>query len=824
MKENDFKKLKEKEWVTIPQDKVGITNAHKGRVAAKVVSLNIEGLTGMFTPMSYYKTAELSSDDEIENFLNGIAEEKSEVTNLNSLTIDSKDIEPYSWEYSHPNLYTQLTKYDKSAVKAPGRFMRDRAEFSWEKAKDFYKRFETARKENPNAAPPDDSLSHPDGGMKALLDYRSWIVKLLLEDDGVKIIVMDNTLGDREAALKGFGPLVDTDTRDKFLKAIKAPGNDAPGSTEPTSDIDLNTFNQGTECLVKVFNSNFAIGWKGHEAGIVFDVNVYAKDFKPDTSNIKGKRRLPSTVLPLFILPIRDHVIMTPSIEYQDADQQLKAGLLKLRRYMAERTLINAKNRSQWLDSAPEWTDFKSLLKEGGLDKMDGTLYSVDQEFKKNQTLLGWTINQAAHTDDKDSIGNLIKIFLGDNSTPQPSLPILDSKKVSDRNRLMAAENRIYEVKLQKVATERAIFDLTKFADEASVTIVADQAYFNMRCSLSNALYFANEAYVTSGAVTQVVAGKQTLGAGVKSDRKDAESKANIAYGAHELAHSIVDQLADIYKETKRHYLHHPEQAGESENDKRERLGDSILVAAKYIHRLFNAIKHLYLIIGIVDSYESLKQEPPEAITPTAVWAGAFERFPEKDFANLTNFVILMRLGFGLESLKKLEPFTGDSKQVRKLLETKFSLQNSNDETDPDEGKMFGSKRQTKAEFFFTSDEVIRALQEENDSKELLAAHAIHAYLGKCLKDSAGMDFWKIEDVRKALTKLVVHVLADYTALVSPASDELDKRITAAMAAAKRPYPRLNALNEDGDVPIVINSQLRPTPPAAPNNNSGRKT
>ncbi len=829
MKENDFKKLKVKDWVTIPQEAVGIINAHRGRVAAKVDSLDFVALTGMFTPMSHYKAADVPGvpfdemeAEDWERLLDEPVEEKCEVTIRDSLPLSAKDVEPYSWEYSHPNLYVQITEYDKKAVAAPNAFMRYRAEFSWEKAKGFYKRFETARKENPNAAPPDDSLSHPDGGMKVLLDYRSWYVKCLLEGEGVKNTVKNSTLGERKTALQYCG-IVDDDISDKFLKAIKAPGNDAPGSTEPTSDIDLNTFNQGTECLVMVFNSNFAIGWENHEAGIVFDVNVYAKDFKPDTSNIKGKRRLPSTVLPLFILPIRDHVFIERSIEYIDADKQLRAGLLKLRRYMAERTLIDAEDNLQWLTSAPEWTDFKKLLKESGLEKMEGTLYSVDQEFKKNQSLLGWTINQAAGS-KKDTLRNMIAQFLKDNSIPESALPALDSKKVADRNKLMAAENRIYEVKLQKVAAERAVFELTKFADKTNLTIGADSAYLNMRSSLSDALYFANEAYVTSGAVTQVVSGKQTLGAGVKSDRKDAEDKANIAYGAHELAHSIVDQLADIYKETKRHYLHHPEQAGESENTRRERLGDSILAAAKYIHRLFNAIKHLYLIIGIVDTHERLKLESPHDISPHDIWTGAFERYPENDFENLTQFVVLMRLGFGLESLKKLEPFTGGSEPVRKLLETKFSLQNPDDETDPDEGEMFGSRRQIKAKFFVTSNEVIAEIQQANYSKELLAAHAIHAYLRKCLKDSAGMDFWKIEDIRKALTKLVVHVLADYNSLVSPGSDKLDIRIRAAMAAAKRPYPRLNDLDEDGDVPIVINSQLRPTPPAAPNNNPGRKT
>jgi hypothetical protein len=285
----------------------------------------------------------------------------------------------------------------------------------------------------------------------------------------------------------------------------------------------------------------------------------------------------------------------------------------------------------------------------------------------------------------------------------------------------------------------------------------------------------------------------------------DGEGKANIAYGAHELAQSILDQLADIYKETKRHKSETTEDIVKAE----EQLGEAILGASKYIHRLFNAIKHLYLIIGIVEAYEreQAKQLQPDELRD-AIWAGAFAKFPEKDFDNLPNFVILMRFGFGLEGLKKLEFDLSDAtsrQSFRDLLESRFSFQKGDDSSD--EGVVYGKKRNFPASFLFPIDEVITDVKEQDYSKERLAASAIRTYLRKCLKKT-GTGYWEIEnrkkatieDVRKALTMLVVHVLADYAELVSPENANL---IGPAMKAAQRPYPGF-------EIPLL------PVPPSQP--------
>ena len=53
----------------------------------------------------------------------------------------------------------------------------------------------------------------------------------------------------------------------------------AAGSTTLTSDFDVNLKGNKTELAVAVFNRLFkADGWE-HEAGVVYDVNVYAVDF-----------------------------------------------------------------------------------------------------------------------------------------------------------------------------------------------------------------------------------------------------------------------------------------------------------------------------------------------------------------------------------------------------------------------------------------------------------------------------------------------------------------------------------------------------------------
>jgi hypothetical protein len=174
------------------------------------------------------------------------------------------------------------------------------------------------------------------------------------------------------------------------------------------------------------------------------------------------------------------------------------------------------------------------------------------------------------------------------------------------------------------VKPERDKFNLLKF-QKAPVAHL-DAQYKKLRDAMSRSLYFANEAYVTAGAVVQTVGGKQVKSRGVVPGYTAKQSFHNIAYTAHELMASVIDQLADIHKEAGRHFEH-------AAND----VGGALLGCGKYIHRMLNAVKHLYVLFE-------------KAGLPTA--AGAF---PHALFRDKDGWERFRPLSFGLEASKKMK-------------------------------------------------------------------------------------------------------------------------------------------------------------------------
>ena len=115
----------------------------------------------------------------------------------------------------------------------------------------------------------------------------------------------------------------------------------------------------------------------------------------------------------------------------------------------------------------------------------------------------------------------------------------------------------------------------------------------------------------------------------------------NYAYTAHELIASVVEQLADIHKEAGRHFL-----------EKDKDVAGSILGCAKYIHRLLNSSKWLYLIFTEASGLK-------------------FENYPKTLFNNSDEWKAFRQCGFGLNVLNK-----GDLtiNAVQELLKTKFPM------------------------------------------------------------------------------------------------------------------------------------------------------
>jgi len=801
MKVKDFKKLKrgDKVVITAPPD----IEAVNDRIAATFDSVippgSLSAPSGLFNfiPCQYYREKET---------LERLAWYTGEPP-VARRTI--ADVEKYTWEYHDSSLYAQRTDYDRAAVADPADFMKSVAGHSWEQAKKFYAAYKTWKIDGGGGNPPNDSLSHPCGGMQALLDYRSHLAAELI--GAHRDQARENAVRRRQRVA-----LANEDFRSAgvdftpFFAATKAPGGDAPGSQEPTSDVDLNTFNDGTEFLVRAFNRAFANRFDGYEPGIVFDVNVYGKDFLPKLDpNFEDAERTEHGERP-FVLPERDHVFWRREYQEQDAQRQLEAALLKLRRYMANRTFLEISNldpAQQEVEKlrAAEWEQFRTMAAD--LVSSHPTLLrfeEIEQTYARNLERLAATV---AIVHSQRTPGTRVTLTVVRDRLRQDFLrqaeavPFtrLDPENTEDLNTLMAAENRLYELALLELADTRTEFDCAKFAKLRTV----DPYYRDLRSAVSDALYFANEAYVTAGAVTQVVGGKQKLSRGVKVEARndDQEASANIAYGADELMHSIIDNLADIYKETKRHYKQPPEQTGESQDDEAERTGAAVLKASKYIHRLFNAIKHLYLLIGIVDTYES----DPDVFTGVFEDDDVFTReevldfhsYPEKDFSSYEYFEQFRKIGFGLEALKKLEldlAIPADEERLKTLLTDKFSI-------------------------IQNAEPLVRLFKRAGRNKDYMAASLISFRFRGCLTghpktlgrigDLTERQPLTIEQLRTALTYLVVDVMADYAAFRDKTT------IAAAMEAAHRPYPL------PGRVPV---RPTGPRPPTDPRSRRGRRT
>jgi hypothetical protein len=489
-----------------------------------------------------------------------------------------------------------------------------------------------------------------DDAMRSLLEYRAWITQRLREE--VATAAFEYSRAKRlEYALSRQHQSPEVAAR--FEAGTKPLGGDIPGSTELTSDIDINTFGDGTEFAVRQFNARFRELFEGCEAGIVFDVNLYGKDFLPNFGKPEFWRRDRGAdevvAAPLYIRPEFDHEFTGPKSELDDAGFQLRYGLAKLRRYMVDQVGEDVDVRRV----ENSWNLFCAYFRRDGASPL-AIRFGDELVTARNQHLL-W--NNIVYTSWIEPASRQIAHCLGLAENPEVSMireeehaALTHERQMAefigadrpDHNRkgLMKAQNLLYEHFLEKqVEPSRMKFNYAKFAGGAPVE--RDALYLELRKNIGVSLYFANEAYVTCGGVLQVVGGKQQKSRKVGADYGLKQSFHNIAYTVHELMQSAVDQLADIHKEGHRHFHHLPPDRG-----------GTLIATGKYIHRLLNAIKHMYWIFECfprtVLPFTFFHKAAPAAVIGADTASTADPR-PEA----IAWWNILCDFGFGLEGLKK---------------------------------------------------------------------------------------------------------------------------------------------------------------------------
>jgi hypothetical protein len=503
------------------------------------------------------------------------------------------------------------------AIDFPAQFIRREARYQWTEVLRLYR---------------EGVLRHPNGGMQSLLNHREQTVRALLDvvkaETGLYArAYWQNAAFSHAGAGRGCDDHAAGQYADAFAKAREPLRWEADGSTTPTSDLDVSLQGGCTEYAVLRFNALFADLHDGNESGVVFDTNLYAADFVPTNQSDEFVKQgaEDSVLVPIHV----DHAFTSEEVKRADDERQESVALLHLRRYVTR----------------ADWARFGAGAGAGNAP-LRRLLKTVDGHYRNNRAAIASRIVAAASEEIRVQLGAAAQAAKPADASlhwpPQTNeswtLAAADAvigHAAVTPNARMAAENRLYEARLARVADLRRHFlllqhDLAHKQRAAAEPLPArdilacDRAYLDLRAAISDACYFANECYASAGAKIQVVGGKQKWSKGVALGKLAKADRRNIDYTAEMLLHSLLEQTGDLFKEIRHH----------ANGD----LGGAALAASKYLHRWFNAMNHLYRIMG----------------------KGAGRAFPPA-FPSAAVFTTVRRAcGYGLEMLKRLPTGTTD--------------------------------------------------------------------------------------------------------------------------------------------------------------------
>jgi hypothetical protein len=329
----------------------------------------------------------------------------------------------------------------------------------------------------------------------------------------------------------------------------------AAGSKTPTSDIDVNMKGPGSIRAVTLFNQLFkeSLGWP-YEPGTVFDVNVYAQDFmekKPfSKESVGGKTAL---------VPAQEVSFGAGAVAGAFAINQDVWSLVKMRRYMTQQEFDKYRTSVVGDKLDPEETQFK----EGTNPDVFQRQQQLRSQFADAEAIHHeWQHNMETKLEEIDS--DPAYKTLRDNL--EQAKAYLQEGQVEETIE-MAASNRIYEQKLNDAEMLRnQLRTLRQKPDENAVKI--KECGIKLKNALSEAVVYANEAYLTQGGVHFSVIGQQIgKGIAVKTGKK-VEVKLTDA----ELIQSFREQLGDTLKVL--------------EHKARSEVWSAVYEAGKYIDRM----------------------------------------------------------------------------------------------------------------------------------------------------------------------------------------------------------------------------------------------
>ncbi|MFT5853031.1 MAG: RHS repeat-associated protein [Verrucomicrobiales bacterium] len=385
------------------------------------------------------------------------------------------------------------------------------------------------------------------------------------------------------------------------------------GSTTLTSDIDINLKGSDTEAAVHSFNELFlADGWE-YEAGIVYDVNVYAMDFMYrevifGVDSVNNEGIAPATkIVDLHGNIIKEKNAAGVTLVNQTAFATGMTGNEGARHGLitggftndSPKIATDVSNQSDWpyvkariyMNSG----DFDAFCAEIGMPADTKDIIDLQYEVYFDEFLLQMAEKSGgSYTDtpnpNETGIQQLNSIA---RALSEPQGGRSDEKFEADANNLlMASSNRVYEDKLAEISSKRRTMGTVISVYNQEHIAGSEFAGFHnsdvedklveLRNLVSEGLLFANEAYVTHGAVNHAVVGIQ-IGAPVRLSNDES-------------VNAVVENLADALKEIARH-------GGTAQNPD---LGDASFKSGKYLFRLADAAINMgYLHHDIVNLYHA---------------------------------------------------------------------------------------------------------------------------------------------------------------------------------------------------------------------------
>jgi hypothetical protein len=374
------------------------------------------------------------------------------------------------------------------------------------------------------------------------------------------------------------------------------------GSEDIESDLDITVASKKPGDDVKAMRQfNAAVKAKfGRPPGRVFDTNLYARDYRRiDEDNMTRNREGAAP---------EDRDIAEPEgamANMSGIDQDV-ATLMKQRRFLDDTTFTAMWHqlRDSIKDRDPEVAKTKKRYLQQRFEEAESAylLTAVEKAEaiidKVHKSMAKFTPEQR-RIFDRETLAFAQAQSANDLQATQRLLPkLLDMLEEQFPDEVMDATDDQYADRMARLREDQAEVDRQEALQQRHGKENADCAKVHpgkshaewlggvnaLKARIKQAQFtnivFANEAYMSEGAIAHVVAGVQASNPAKKKAALDRLKPA-------ELLQSTNEQLADFFKDMK--HMEHAEKAARTATERRRATGEAFVHASKYLSRMLDA-------------------------------------------------------------------------------------------------------------------------------------------------------------------------------------------------------------------------------------------